>query len=67
MVAIDHKLSPGVTVICWYLLGFLLATEVLLADEIVERPAPITTNKDMDIAVLASRFACIAFILTFLR
>jgi hypothetical protein len=33
----------------------------------VERPAPITTNKDMDRAVLASRFACLAFILTLLR
>jgi hypothetical protein len=33
----------------------------------VERPAPTTTNKDMDRAVLASRFACLAFILTLLR
>jgi hypothetical protein len=29
----------------------------------VEKPAPITTNKDMDRAVLASRLACLAFIL----
>jgi hypothetical protein len=28
----------------------------------VEKPAPITTNSESDKAVLASRFACLAFI-----
>jgi hypothetical protein len=36
-----------------------------LADEMELKPAPITTNKDMVETVLASRFACLAFIFVF--
>jgi hypothetical protein len=33
-----------------------------LADEMVLKPAPITTNSDIDKPVLANRLACLAFI-----
>ena len=64
IAAIDQRLSPGVTTTSTYLLSLLeIAASLLsLADEMVLKPAPITTNSDIDKPVLANRLACLAFI-----